>query len=83
MIRRHPFTLLDLGLVAMWSSGYVGARLAAETQSVYLVLFWRFLLVALLLAPASIGHVARGGGFPAAWLNGVVSAACLCRLAVS
>ncbi|WP_192258148.1 DMT family transporter [Mesorhizobium caraganae] len=72
MTRRHPFTLLDLGLVAMWSSGYVGAKLAAETQSVYLVLFWRFLLVALLLAPASISHIATGGGVRAVWLNGVL-----------
>ncbi|ANT54531.1 DMT family transporter [Mesorhizobium amorphae] len=72
MTRRYPFSLLDLGLVAMWSSGYVGAKLAAETQSVYLVLFWRFLLVALLLAPASIRHITMGGGVRAVWLNGVL-----------
>ncbi|MER9120943.1 hypothetical protein NKH93_30945 [Mesorhizobium sp. M0954] len=60
MNRRHPFTLLDLGLVAMWSSGYVGAKLAAETQSVYLVLFWSF--------PA--GGAAAGAGIDPPYRHG-------------
>ncbi|MER8427903.1 DMT family transporter [Mesorhizobium sp. M1403] len=55
----------------MWSSGYIGAKLAAETESVYLVLFWRFLLVSLLLMAASIRHI-RAGGARSLWVNGLL-----------
>lgn len=44
--------LLEAGLVVAWSSGYVGSRLAADAPSVYGVLFWRFVIVTLVLAPA-------------------------------
>ncbi len=46
-----PLLLLEAGLVVAWSSGFIGARLAADSPSVFLVLFWRFLIVAVLLAP--------------------------------
>lgn len=46
-----PLPLLEAGLVVGWSSGFVGARLAAETAPVFQVLFWRFAVTALLLAP--------------------------------
>ncbi|MEI9425964.1 DMT family transporter [Mesorhizobium sp. Cs1299R1N1] len=62
---------MDLGLVAMWSSGYVGAKLASETGSVLLVLFWRFLLISVVLAPISIRYVVRHGLRPL-WINAVL-----------
>ena len=46
-----PTLLLEAGLVLAWSSGFIGARLAADTPSVFLVLFWRFVVVGALLAP--------------------------------
>lgn len=68
---RHRFLLLDFGLVAMWSSGYIGAKLAAETESVFLVLFWRFLLISLVLMPASIRHT-FAAGMRSLWVNGLL-----------
>jgi drug/metabolite transporter (DMT)-like permease len=41
----------ECALVIAWSSGFIGAKLAAETESVFLVLFWRFAIVAIVLAP--------------------------------
>jgi len=55
-----PLVLLEAGLIVAWSSGFVGARLAADASSVFLVLFWRFVIVALLLAPL-LWRAARQG----------------------
>jgi drug/metabolite transporter (DMT)-like permease len=54
--------LLEAGFVLAWSSGFIGARLAAEHAPTFLVLFWRFALAALLLAPLvlSAGVLTRG-----------------------
>lgn len=42
----------EVGLVVFWSSGFVGGSLASLADaSVFLVLFWRFVLAALLLSP--------------------------------
>ena len=46
-----PVPLLETALIVCWSSGFIGARLAADTPSVFLVLFWRFLITGLVLAP--------------------------------
>ncbi len=46
-----PTIVLEAGLVVAWSSGFIGARLAADTPSVFLVLFWRFCLLSIALAP--------------------------------
>lgn len=47
---RFPVTPgLEAGLVVAWSSGFIGGSLASMTSSVFLVLFWRFLLAGLLL----------------------------------
>jgi len=51
--------LLEVALVICWTSGFIGGLLAAETSSIYLVLFWRFLLLALLLLPFTSGYLAR------------------------
>jgi len=40
---------LEAGLVVCCSSGYIGGMLASATGSIFLVLFWRFLLTILLL----------------------------------
>ncbi|MFP3921783.1 MAG: DMT family transporter [Dichotomicrobium sp.] len=53
--------LLEVGLVICWTSGFIGGLLAAETASIYLVLFWRFVLLALLLLPFTALQVARLG----------------------
>lgn len=65
--RRPPLLLLEAALVVAWSSGFIGARLAADTPSVFLVLFWRFVIVAVLLAPfvASAGLSPRSLGLQA------------------
>ncbi|RIA55227.1 DMT family transporter [Dichotomicrobium thermohalophilum] len=49
----------EVGLVICWSSGFIGGLLASETSSIYLVLFWRFLLLALLLLPFTVLALTR------------------------
>lgn len=51
---------LEFGLVIAWSSGFIGARLAADTPSVFLVLFWRFVIVSLVLAPFVVAALRDG-----------------------
>jgi hypothetical protein len=48
---RVPLVVFQVGLVLAWSSGYVGAIIAAETGSIVRVLLWRFIGVALLFLP--------------------------------
>lgn len=45
--------MLEVGLIICWSSGFIGAQLASATPSVFLVLFWRFLLTAIVLLPVT------------------------------
>nr|WP_236872713.1 DMT family transporter [Burkholderia sp. NRF60-BP8] len=42
--------LLQLVFVLSWSSGFIGAKLGAETAGAFNLLFWRFLLVTLCVA---------------------------------
>ncbi len=42
--------LIQLVFVLSWSSGFIGAKLGAETAGAFNLLFWRFLLVTLCLA---------------------------------
>lgn len=51
--------VLEVGLVICWSSGFIGGTLASATTSIYLVLFWRFLLISLLLLPLAGRRIAR------------------------
>lgn len=53
---------LEVGLVICWSSGFIGGLLASETSSIYLVLLWRFVLLALLLLPFTATQIARLSG---------------------
>lgn len=55
-----PLAILETGLVIAWSSGFIGARLAADTTSVFLVLFWRFVIVSLVLIPLLVRALRRG-----------------------
>ncbi len=48
---RTPLLVFQVGLVLAWSSGYVGAIIAADTGSVVRVLLWRFIGVAILFSP--------------------------------
>lgn len=61
-MRRAALSLgaLEAGLVVAWSSGFIGARLAADSGSVFLVLFWRFAIVSLILLPLLVLEVRRG-----------------------
>jgi drug/metabolite transporter (DMT)-like permease len=58
--------LLEAGLVLGWSSGFIGAIIAAETQSVLQVILWRFIIVSLVLLPWTIPTLLRKP--PLAWL---------------
>lgn len=42
--------LLQMVFVLSWSSGFIGAKLATQSDGIFNVLFWRFLLVSLCLA---------------------------------
>lgn len=53
-----PLTL-EIGLVIAWSSGFIGGSLASMTASIFGVLFWRFLLATLILAPFTIRAIRR------------------------
>lgn len=57
---RIPLLVLQVGLILAWSSGYVGAIIAAETDSIIRVLLWRFIGVALLFSPFLIRAIRRG-----------------------
>ena len=46
-----PLLLLEAALVVIWSSGFIGARFSIDHAPAMLVVFWRSLLFALLLAP--------------------------------
>ncbi|WP_431824572.1 DMT family transporter [Burkholderia sp. F1] len=45
-----PLFLIQFVFVLSWSSGFIGAKIGAETAGAFNLLFWRFLLVTLCLA---------------------------------
>lgn len=49
--RTIPLLLLEAGLVLAWSSGFVGARFSIDHAPAMLVVFWRCVLVMLVLLP--------------------------------
>ncbi|GAB2174571.1 DMT family transporter [Dongia sp. agr-C8] len=57
---RVPLLVFQIGLILAWSSGYVGAIIAADTGSIVRVLLWRFVGVALLFSPFLIAAFSRG-----------------------
>ena len=52
--------LLEAAMVIAWSSGFIGGKLSADTPGVFLVLFWRFLIASLLLAPFIVQALRKG-----------------------
>lgn len=56
-----PLPLLEACLVISWSSGFVGTRLAVDHAPVFLVVFWRCILVSLILLPWAIRPIRRTG----------------------
>ncbi|MGK9067393.1 DMT family transporter [Stutzerimonas chloritidismutans] len=50
-LKRMPLPLLEAGLVLCWSSGFIGARFSVDHASPMLVVFWRCVLVSLVLLP--------------------------------
>jgi drug/metabolite transporter (DMT)-like permease len=57
---RLPLFVLQVGMVLAWSSGYLGAIIAAGTDSVVRVLLWRFGCVAILFSPFLLTGWRRG-----------------------
>lgn len=51
ILERTPTLVIEAGVVVSWSSAFMGAVLASGTASIYQVLMWRFLIVAMLLLP--------------------------------
>lgn len=49
--RTLPLPLLEAGLLLTWSSGFIGARFSIDYAPVLLVVFWRCVLVCVLLLP--------------------------------
>jgi drug/metabolite transporter (DMT)-like permease len=69
---RVPLLVLQVGLVLAWSSGYVGAIIAADTGSIVRVLLWRFTCVALLFSPFLIAAFRRGVTWRWCLLHGTI-----------
>ncbi|WHT21744.1 DMT family transporter [Crossiella sp. CA-258035] len=42
-------TLISIGFVLMWSSGFIGAKLGTQESGTYTLLMWRFILAAAIL----------------------------------
>jgi drug/metabolite transporter (DMT)-like permease len=68
---RIPLVVLQVGLVLAWSSGYVGAIIAADTDSIVRVLLWRFVCVAL---PFLLNALRRGITWRWCLLHGTLGA---------
>lgn len=49
--RSVPLPLLEAGLILTWSSGFIGARFSIDYAPPLLVVFWRCVLVCLILLP--------------------------------
>ncbi|POR72364.1 hypothetical protein BKM30_26710, partial [Pseudomonas syringae pv. syringae] len=49
--RSIPFPLLEAGLILTWSSGFIVARFSIDYAPPLLVVFWRCVLVCLMLLP--------------------------------
>ncbi|MBD1551627.1 DMT family transporter [Pseudomonas typographi] len=54
-----PLPLLELALIVAWSSGFVGARFSIDYAPALLVVFWRCVVVTLVLLPFVAGQLRR------------------------
>jgi len=59
VIPTHPVPALEAGLVVAWSSGFIGATLAAQTGAPFAVLFWRMAVATLVLLPLAMPALLR------------------------
>ena len=50
-LSRLPLPVLETLFVLAWSSGFIGARLTLSVVPIYLVMFWRFVLLSVALSP--------------------------------
>jgi drug/metabolite transporter (DMT)-like permease len=50
-LRTLPLPLLEAGLLLTWSSGFIGARFSMDYAPALLVVFWRCVVVSLVLLP--------------------------------
>lgn len=57
--RVAPLLLLEAALVVAWSSGFVGTRFSIDHAPAFLVVFWRCVVVTLVLLPWAIGALGR------------------------
>lgn len=62
-----PLPLLEAGMILTWSSGFVGARFSLDHAPAMLVVFWRCLVVMLVLLPFVVRQLLRAS--PAALLH--------------
>lgn len=58
-IKIYGVILGQIGLVLAWSSGFIGGSLASQTDSIYTVLFWRFLCASCILLPLTVVSLKR------------------------
>lgn len=54
-----PLLVLEAALVVAWSSGFVGTRFSIDHAPALLVVFWRCVVVALVLLPWAVGALRR------------------------
>ncbi len=58
-VRRHLDLITSIGLVVMWSSGFIGAELGTRTAPAMTVLAWRFLALGVVLVAVSTARRRR------------------------
>jgi drug/metabolite transporter (DMT)-like permease len=62
--RPLPLPLLELGMLLTWSSGFIGARFSIDYAPPLLVVFWRCVVVSLVLLPFVLNAL-RKASWPA------------------
>lgn len=66
-LRNLPLPLLETGLIVVWSSGFIGARFSIDQAPAMLVVFWRCLVVMLVLLPWAWRPLLQAS--PRTWLH--------------
>jgi drug/metabolite transporter (DMT)-like permease len=56
---RLPLPLLEALMVVSWSSGFVGMRFSVDYAPVFLVVFWRCIVIAVCLLPFAFREIRR------------------------
>jgi hypothetical protein len=54
-----PLPLLEAALIVTWSSGFVGARFSIDYAPALLVVFWRCVVITLVLFPFVVQQLRR------------------------